>query len=466
MHFRWALVDCETTGLNMKHDHLTEISVLIITELGVEQTVHYLIKPPCRISPMIERLTGISNELVEHAPSFAEIAFDLSAVLDGCIFVAHNARFDYGFLKNNFKALGIQFSVPVLCTIKLFKTLYPGLSSYKLKELALHRGLSIKGHHRAETDTFLLYQLLQIAQSEHGEQRLLEEAKVCYQKSSIPSKLKTDLATIPDSYGVYLFYSEQTQVPLYIGKSVSLRQRVLSHFQSDHSHAKEFALAQQVERVGFIPTAGELSALLLESELIKKHMPLFNRKLRRKKTIVGFRLSSHQDYLSIETVREPHDVDAPSLYGSYRSMVSAKKALLDLAKEYQLCPKLCYLEHSSSACFSYQLKRCKGACVQEEDVQSYNQRVLSALESLSTLAWPFEGAIIIKEECPVNKMTQYMKFNQWRYLGSGAKQEELHSIKEVNRYFDLDSYRILLSFVSNQRNKEQILVASNQVVKE
>jgi DNA polymerase-3 subunit epsilon len=455
MHFRWALVDCETTGLHVKHDHLTELSVLIITEQGIERTWHTLLKPLRPIPAMIERLTGITNELVSDAPTFAEVAAELSIILDGCVFVAHNARFDYGFIKNNLKHVGVSFCPAILCTIKLFKKLYPFLSSYKLNDLALENGLSTEGHHRAEADTFLLYQLLQIAQKEHGLDKILEEAKCCYQKSSIPSKLKTDLSTIPQSPGVYLFYSERTAMPLYIGKSVSLRQRILSHFQADHSDAKEFALAQQVERVEFIPTAGELGALLLESELIKEHMPLYNRKLRRKKSIVGFKLKEHEGYFHIEPVRELGDDETSDIFGSYQSMVCAKKGLLNLVKEYELCPKLSHLEKSKTACFSYQLKRCKGACVHEEDSFSYNSRVLQALESLREQVWPFKGAIAIKEECTLNKMTQFMKFNQWRYLGTVNRYEELAQLKDQKKHHDRDAYLILLSYMKNQLTPEQ-----------
>jgi DNA polymerase-3 subunit epsilon len=326
-----------------------------------------------------------------------------------------------------------------------------------LSHLAQEHGLSVEGHHRAETDTFLLYQLLQIAQKEHGLETVLDAAKSCYQKSSIPSKLKTDLSTIPQSPGVYLFYSERTTMPLYIGKSISLRQRIASHFQADHSDAKEFALAQQVERITFIPTAGELSALLLESELIKKHMPLYNRKLRRKKTMVGFKLTQHQDYFHIESARTWCDEESSEIFGSYRSMAAAKKGLLQLVKEHQLCPKLCGLEQPKAGCFSYQLKRCHGACVGEEKSADYNVRVQQAVYTLKEQAWPFPGAIAIQEACSINHITQWMKFNQWRYLGSVAHVDELKTLDDIKKHHDLDTYRILEGFLKHQLKPEQLI---------
>lgn len=459
MKHRWAVVACETTGLNIKHDHLIAVSVLVLTEAGLESGFSSLIKPPCRIPITIERLTGIGNEQVADAPSFAELALYLKDILSECIFVSHNVIFSYSFLKAHFKSLQMPLSRPVLCTIKLFKKLYPNLSSYQLRDLAELHALPIKKTDRAVTDAFLLHQLLQIAKKDYGLKPVLEAAQSCYKKSSVPAHLKTEMASLPDAPGVYLFYSAETDLPLYIGKSISIRQRVLSHFQASHTDAKEFKLTQQVERVEFIPTAGELSALLLESELIKTHLPLFNRKLRRKKILLGFKFSeTPEGYLRIETGRETGDRVNTSLYGSYHSMAAAKKALLHLVKAHQLCPKLCGLETAKKACFSYQLKRCLGACIHEEPAEIYNLRVMTALNQLKEMIWPFQGAIAIKEESVKNQITQWMKFNQWRYLGSVAHFEDLKKLQEPQKNHDLDAYYILLTYIKHQLKPEQLMI--------
>jgi len=457
--YRWAIVDCETTGLHIKKDHLIKVSVIVVTESGIEASFSSLIKPPTRIPSVIEQLTGITNEHVILAPAFAEIADSLSVLLKNCIFVAHNARLNYVFLKNSLKSLDISLSMPVLCTIKLFKKLYPHAPSHAPIDFALYHGLLSQICHQRKADVFLLHQLLARAQQDHGLLRFLKEAKACYQQSSIPSKLKTDLSILPNSPGVYLFYG-QTNVPIYIGKSVTIRQRVLSHFQADYSHPKEFKMAQQVERVEFIATAGELSALILESNLIKQYSPVFNRKLRRKKTMVSFTLHEHQDgYLRIHSYRRADDCDLSHSYGSFSNMISAKKALLELQKAHQLCPKLCGLEQSKSACFSYQLKRCFGACIQEENRLNYNERVRQALHTIKKRAWPFNGAIAIKEECPISRQINWMKFNQWRYLGSVAHEDELDSLQDSNVYHDLDIYRILVGYMKYQLKSEQKVLA-------
>ena len=264
------------------------------------------------------------------------------------MFVAHNARFDYGFIKNAFKNNGITYQAPVLCTIKLLKQLYPHQESYRLAFIAQALNVTLHNHHRAQADVDALHQIIVKMEELYSWSYILTIAKALYQKSSIPSKLTTDVSQLPDTPGVYIFYSSKNSLPLYIGKSITLRQRVMSHFSGDYAHAKEFALSQQVERVEVILTAGELSALLLESDMIKEHMPIYNRRLRRKTNLVGFRLKEHKGYLTLSIVREQVDeeehVKQHGIYGAFRSVTAAKNMLLQLIKTHDLCPKLCGVE--------------------------------------------------------------------------------------------------------------------------
>lgn len=455
MQFRWVLVDIETTGLNILRDKITEIALIVMTEKGIETRWHSLINPSCVIPDTISSLTGITNSMVSSAPYFYEVAETLMSFLEDGILVAHNARFDYGFLKNAFKASGYTLKMPVLCTIKLWKKLYPGLPKYSLSHLTERFNIPTPISHRAEADVNSLKDLLNIAMKEFALEHFMSTAKSCYQKSSIPSKLETDIKTIPNSPGVYLFYGKSSL--LYIGKSISLRQRVLSHFQADHNNAKEFTMAQQVERIEYIPTAGELSALLLESRLIKEKMPLFNRKLRRKKTMVGFKLIKKGDYIQVEIEKGMYDPEENSLFGSFRSVTAAKSHLLKIIKNNTLCSKLCGIETSKHPCFNYQLKRCLGACIGAEPAELYNERVNSAFQALKQVIWPYPGKIAIKEQCEVNQLTQYLVFDQWRHLTTVNSQEEvLDEIKNPLQH-DYDAYQILNSYLKQSTDNLLVL---------
>ena len=118
-----AFVDLETTGATATADRVTEIGIVEVDEDGSVREWQQLVNPGTRIPPFIEQLTGISNAMVADAPPFAAVADETLRRLEGRLFIAHNARFDYGFLKNEFKRLGITFRAPVLCTVKLSRTL-------------------------------------------------------------------------------------------------------------------------------------------------------------------------------------------------------------------------------------------------------------------------------------------------------------------------------------------------------
>ena len=464
--FRWALVDIETTGLHVTIDRITEIAVLVITEQGIVRTWHCLIKPLRSIPDTIQALTGISNELVKDAPSFEDIAAELLDVLRDCVFVAHNARFDFGFIKNAFKRCGLTYQAPVLCTIKLLRQLYPDQRYYNLAFITQSLNVSLEDHHRAQGDVATLYEVIRKMADMYSWSKVQVVAKTIYQKSSIPSKLATDVTTLPDTPGVYIFYGDQNSLPLYIGKSITMRQRVLSHFSGDHAHAKEFTLSQQVLRIEVIPTAGELSALLLESRMIKEQIPVYNRRLRRKTTIAGFRLSERQGYVTISIVREQveeeHDLKQHGIYGAFRSVTAAKRTLLQLIKNHELCQKLSGVEQGSGPCFSWQLKRCHGACIKEESCDEYNRRVLEALKEYQEVVWPFKSAIAVKEHCPINKITQFTIVHQWRHVGSVENEHLLLNWRQLfntasKSTHNYDDYKIVQSYLQRQRVKTHII---------
>ncbi|MGQ3889713.1 exonuclease domain-containing protein [Legionella sp. CNM-1927-20] len=465
--FKWALIDIETTGLHVKQDKIIEIAVIILTEKGVEATWHSLINPERSIPEQIIKLTGIDNNLVQSASTFNVIAEELILLLQGCVLVAHNARFDYSFLKSAFKVCELSFQMPVLCSIKLLKDFYPALKSYKLSAIAKAFFLSKDVIHRAQDDVNLLRKIIDRLIQEFSLIEVLKKAKKAYQQPSIPSTLITDCSTFPETPGVYIFYGNEKTLPLYIGKSISLRQRILSHFQADHAHAKEFALSQQVKHIEIIPTAGELSALLLESALIKERMPLYNRRLRKKKSLVTIRAMRVDGYITLAamrtTVEDESEMVTNDLYGAFRSISAAKKMLLYWIKEFGLCAKLCNLEQTRHACFSYQLKKCQGACIHAETYEIYNKRVEEALRQYKRETWPYKGSIAIKEEDKGNKMTQYLVFDQWHYLGSVNTEAELGALKKNKKQLadTFDDYKILLAFLKNKHNKLDILELNN-----
>lgn len=291
-----AFVDLETTGAKATVDRITEIGVVRVDENGVHEW-NQLIQPQIRISPFIEQLTGITNAMVADAPRFEVVAKELAALLQGYLFIAHNARFDYSFLKNEFKCLGITFQPDVLCTVKLSRALFPAYPHHNLDSLIQRYGLNVNGRHRALADAQQIHQFWQKIHLMHDPSLIADTVKKLVGRSSLPSNIDRSLVDdLPDSPGVYLFYGEN-DLPLYIGKSINIRQRVLAHFSADHSHGKEMSLSQQLRRIDWIETAGELGALLMESKLIKSLQLIHNRRLRRNNALCAWQLQQQAEHL-------------------------------------------------------------------------------------------------------------------------------------------------------------------------
>ena len=361
-----AFVDLETTGASATKDRITEIGIVSVDDEGVREWSQ-LVHPQTRIPLFIEQMTGINNEMVAQAATFAEVANQVDALLQGRLFIAHNARFDYSFLKNEFRRLGMLFKPQVLCTVKLSRSLYPQYHRHNLDSLIERHQLSANARHRALADARLIHQFWQHTNRQFTTDTIETTVKALVQRASLPSHLDPDLVhELPEGPGVYLFYGEN-DLPLYIGKSVSIRQRVLSHFAADHRHSKEMSLAQQTKRIDWIETGGELGALLTEARLIKQMMPVHNRWLRRKNELCAWHLEQKQDKL-FPRLTWARDLDfgaQDNLYGLFSNQRDAQQALRNLAEQHQLCLSVLGLEKlgSGKPCFAHQLKRCLGACV-------------------------------------------------------------------------------------------------------
>lgn len=436
-----AFVDLETTGATASKDRITEIGVILVDAQGVEEW-HTLINPETRIPGFIEQLTGISNEMVADAPRFADVARRLHTMLAGRIFVAHNARFDYAFIKQSLLREGFDFSAKALCTVKLSRRLYPGHTRHSLDTLIERHGLVATGRHRALADAQLIYQFWQKIQATLPPETIETAVKALLGRPSTPTHLdRTMIDALPESPGVYLFYGEN-DLPLYVGKSVNIRQRVMSHFTADVSSAKEMSLSQQVRRIEHVCTGGEIGALLKEAALVKQLQPTHNRKLRRNNDLCALQLHEQPGGLRVQ-VAYARDLDfavAGHLYGLFKSLREATGALTSIADAHRLCHAILGLEKvkPGAPCFGRQLKRCQGACVGDEPRLAHDARLLAGLATLKIKTWPFAGPAYLQEGDEV------LVINHWAFLGSARSDDELWSIIDGHdARFDKDTYRIL-----------------------
>lgn len=450
-----AFVDLETTGASANRDRITEIGIVLVDDEGVREWSR-LVHPQMRIPLFIERMTGISNELVAKAPRFEEIAPEVDELLRGRLFIAHNARFDFSFLKNEFKRIGMPFQPSVLCTVKLSRALFPQHHRHNLDSLIERHGLAVSNRHRALADAQAIHQFWQMLLQQFPLDTVQQTAKQLINRSSLPSHLDPALVyDLPESPGVYLFYGEN-ELPLYIGKSVNIRQRVLSHFSADHRQGKAMSLSQQLRRIDWIETGGELGALLTEAKLIKQLTPIHNRRLRRKNALSAWQLRQEGEQL-VPRLIWADNLDfgrQDNLYGLYHSQRDADKALRGLAEKHQLCLAALGLEKvgRGKPCFAYQLKRCRGACVGQEKPLAHAARLLTAMHALKLASWPYAGAIGIREGEDLHII------DHWCYLGTAKTETEVADILAAGRpAFDRDTYMLLRKMI---KNAQPVLLAS------
>ncbi len=451
---RITFVDVETTGGRSAYDRIIEIGMLRVENNEVARTFSSLINPHTYIPQEIERLTGITQKDVERAPSFREVADEILEMLDESIFVAHNVRFDYGFLKQEFLRLNTAFSSKQFCTVRLSRNLFPAYRHHNLDSIIERFGLRCESRHRALDDAKVIYEFYLKIQEKLPPEKIGDAVDKAMKKPSLPLYLtQSAVDRLPDQPGVYIFYGEQ-DAPLYVGKSKNIRNRVLSHFSSDIRSNTEMKISQQVRRVEALPTAGELGALVLESQLIKKLLPLYNRRLRLKHELIALRESRQNGYqtVKIEPVTAILPLGLSTYIGFFRSRKQAKTYLTKLRAEYYLCDKLLQLENTQKACFSYRLGLCRGACIGKESVLRYNLRHSEAFASAKIKPWPFPGPIALSEYHPFSGLRETFIVNKWCLIGSlqtddnGAEQ----FIPRNKMVFDLDTYKILKGYLFNQ----------------
>lgn len=174
---RFAVVDVESTGGAGEMNRITEVGIALVDDTEIVETFHTLVDPGAPISPFVQKLTGITDEMVQGAPQFQKIAEKVDELLRDRIFVAHNVQFDLKMMRTELKRCCISFDPPRLCTVKLARRVFPGFPSYSLHNLTESLGLSDFHHHRAMDDTLACAEILKLAYNKVGPEKILKEVK-------------------------------------------------------------------------------------------------------------------------------------------------------------------------------------------------------------------------------------------------------------------------------------------------
>ena len=453
-----AFVDLETTGTRARADRITEVGIVrvAVDAQGGPPSVDAwstLVDPGIPIPPEIQALTGITDAMVRSAPTFGSIVRDIEERLRDCIFVAHNARFDYGFLKQEFARLQRPFRAKVLCTVRLSRRLFPEAASHSLDALIARHDIAIAARHRALDDAQAIWKFVETLYATLPAAGIDAAVRRLLRIPSLPTQLPPDaLDAIPEAPGVYLFYGDNP-LPLYIGKSRNLRERVGAHFSSDWASETDLRLSAEIRRIECEPTAGELGALLREAQLVKALMPAHNRALRRKADAGVMTLNDEGRPSFVRADAFEPGVTSPA-YGPFSSRRAMRATLATLAHDHALCLTRLGLERRAGPCFSRQLKRCRGACDGSETTHDHDRRLREALAPLSIPPWPFDGAALIREASEDGGRVDVHVVRDWAWLGTARDDGELGVLLEAppRPAFDVDVTKLLLRTWARRRS--------------
>ena len=345
---KYAIVDIETTGGSAKSRGITEIGIVVTDGQQELERWSSLINPYEHIPPRIEALTGISNEMVEDAPGFADVADEVEALLKDCVFVAHNVGFDYAFIRGHFEAMDRSWQRPKLCTVRLSRKAFPGLPRYGLGALCDAKGIRHVDRHRAMGDAEATVELFhQIAASERGQAAIADALKRGTRENWMPQHVAAaEFDALPDEPGVYWFLDSQGK-PLYIGMSIKLQQRVRSHFSGTTASRKRQILLREMRSLKHELAGSEWMAAVMEDVRIRAHWPPLNRaqkQPRAYRTVVFYRDRQGRSRLAIRTQASARDA-----VRTFHSEASARAWLHEQVAAHGLNPEWLGLGAWSSA---------------------------------------------------------------------------------------------------------------------
>ncbi len=386
----YAIVDIETTGGYAANHRITEIAIYLHDGMQLTDSFQTLINPGREIPYYITGLTGITTEMVLDAPTFEEVAEDIFKRLEGKVFVAHNAHFDYSFLKKEFEQVGINFQSKKLCTVRLSRKIIPGLRSYSLGSLSESLGIQIPDRHRASGDAAATVKIFDLLLRRDNDSYIIKALKKNSGETILPPNLpKEDFDRLPAKPGVYYFLNAYSQV-IYVGKAINIKKRIAGHFSGDAREWSRSKIRNEIHHITFELTGNELIALILESQEIRRIWPKYNQAQKFKVEEWGiFDYEDRNGYLrfSVNVVTRG---SRPLV--RFSSKGEAWSFLWEKVRDFELCPKLSGLQVSKGLCFDYQAGECHGACMSVEPVKKYNKRIEKAIRTFKEIG---ETAAII-----------------------------------------------------------------------
>lgn len=413
----YAIVDIETTGGYAAANGITEIAIRISDGARIIERYETLINPIYTIPRYVESLTGITNEMVSKERPIEEVAPEIYNLLHDKVFVAHNVNFDYSFIKHHLAKAGYELNCKKICTIRYGRQVLPGLKSYGLGNFCRAVGIEIENRHRAggdaEATAILFHHLL----SKDANNIISDHLKSKTVSQSLPSNLPMEqVARLPKGPGVYYFHDSRGKV-IYVGKAKNLFKRVNSHFKNNKPGKQKQEFLRKIHNITYKECATELMAFIFECAEIRKLWPSQNRSLKKFEHAYGLYCFEDQNgYIRMAIEKKKSNLNP--LY-TFNLLTEGHNLLRKLSFEFQLCPKLCYLQLQHIECIGISDSRCLGACCGKEHVDSYNERVKRCVEHLEKELPTF----VLKDQGLAEGEKSYILVEKGRFYGMASTNE-------------------------------------------
>lgn len=453
----YAIVDIETTGGYAANNDITELAIVLHDGQKVTDRFETLVRPVRDIPRYIQVLTGITPEMVKNAPRFEEVAEKVAQLLKDRIFVAHNVNFDYSFLKHHLAAAGADLLSPKLCTVRLSKKVFPGLVSYSLGNLCRQLSISIEHRHRAGGDADATTRLLELLLQHNAQTHIDGFIKRSAKEQSLPPHLpKEDVENLPYSPGVYYFHDHKGKV-VYVGKAKNLKYRVRSHFSHNGSGRQRQDFLRTIHKITYQTCSTELMAFIFENIEIRRLWPAFNYSQKSFNAVYGIYLFTDQaGYLRLAIDKKRKNLQP--VY-TFSLLSEGRRMIQTIIREFNLCPKLCFLQTNDDPCTGLEEGSCHGACERQESKTKYNNRVRKALEylneNLPTFAVMDEGLHEQEQSCI---LVERGRFYGMGYIPAGATAQTVEELKsKLVQYPENDYIRgLIYSYLEKKPEKKYV----------
>ena len=415
----FVVVDLETTGGSSRKDAITEVGAVKVRGGEVLGEFQTLVDPGGPVPPMITVLTGITDAMLVGAPTIGQVLpsfLEFAGFGPTTVLVAHNARFDVGFLRAAADQLTLPWPSPTIVdTVALGRAVVTKdeAPNHKLATLAALFGASTAPDHRALHDARATVDVL------HGLLgRLaplgathLEDLSTIGDPVPHHRRRKSTLADgLPTGPGVYQFLGPSREV-LYVGRAVDLRRRVRSYFTAAEKRRRIGEMVDLAQDVRVIPCATELEACVRELRLIAELDPPYNRRSRRQHRRPWVRLTD-EAFPRLSIVRSVPVAEVDTALGPFSSRVAAQSALEALTQVLalrQCAPRLPVVPRADAhACALAEIGRCGAPCTGQQTLADYSGLVASARSAMSGDS----SAVVVPMRARIARLAQQQRYEE------------------------------------------------------